>query len=148
MPYLISILAACGLFAGFLLLAGYEQKRGVRFMARQRYALDRKVSRSLFVFEHVDWGAFLAHATRSSIQVMAHDLAHGTLMIVRAFERTLTRMVRSLRMQRDGTLPLREPGESRLDGTMSYLKRNLNRSRKAPQAPTAMTDIMPREKGE
>ena len=107
MPYLITILIIALLFFGFLLMTMYEQSRGQRLLASLRYRLDRKVERALFVVEHVDWGAFTAHLTRTAFTTLAHDIAHGSLVAVRATERTLTRAVRSLRSSRDnaGQLP-------------------------------------------
>lgn len=143
MPYLISILAASLLFFGFLSLTLVEARRGARLFARFRYRLDARVSRAQFLFEHIDWGAFTAHLTRTSIETLAHDMAHGTLLLVRSLERGLTRFVRALRMRRDSALPPREPDAPRLTGAVTYLKQNLQRSRKSP--PTGMRDIVSRE---
>lgn len=102
MTHLISILAATALFFGFLLLTVYESRRGVRFFAAFRYKLDTRVARTQFLIEHIDWGAFTAHLTRTSLNTVAHDVAHGTLMIVRSAERNLTQAVSALRMRREG----------------------------------------------
>lgn len=110
MPYLIIILIAALLFFGFLLVTVYEQSRSKRFFASLRYRLDRRVERALFVVEHVDWGAFTAHLTRTTATTLAHDITHGTLVAVRATERQLTRAVRTLRSQRDDAAALPAPG--------------------------------------
>lgn len=130
MSYLITVLAACLLFFGFLLLTMYERERGVRFFAAARYRLDTKVAHTLFVMQNVDWGAFTAHLTRTSVEVLAHDIAHGTLMAVRAIERFLTRAVRLLRMRRDGMLPPSRGISARLSGTVTHVKQSLTRSKK------------------
>lgn len=106
MPYLIAVIAAFLAFAGFLLLTLYEAKRGTRFFASARYRLDRKAGKLFFVAGHVDWGAFTAHLTRTTFTTVAHDLAHGSLVAVRAVERFLTRAVRTLRLRRDDAASL------------------------------------------
>lgn len=111
MAYLISILIAGLLFLGFLLLTIYEFRRGARFFARSRYKLDAKVSRTGFLIEHIDWGAFTAHLTRMSLNTIAHDAAHATLMLVRSVERNLARAVSSLHMRREPPLALPEKRE-------------------------------------
>jgi len=102
MIHLISILVASALFFGFLLLTAYESRRGVRFFPAFRYKLDARVARTQFLIEHIDWGAFTAHLTRTSLTTVAHDVAQGTLMIVRSAERNLTRAVSALRTRREG----------------------------------------------
>lgn len=122
MPYLISILIAGLLFFGFLLLTYYEARRGTRLFAGSRYKLDKKVGRMVFLLEHVDWGAFTAHVTKTSLNTLAHDIAHGTLIAVRTVERFLTRAVYSLRRRRDdATLP---PGPSRIESRVTNIRDN------------------------
>lgn len=104
MTHLISILIASALFFGFLLITAYEARRGVRFFAAFRYKFDTRVAHTQFLIEHIDWGAFTAHLTRTSLNTVAHDLAHSMLMIVRSTERNLTRAVGVLRMRRDSLL--------------------------------------------
>lgn len=104
MPYLISILVAGLLFLAFLLLTAYEAKKGVRFFAGLRYKLDANVSRAGFLIEHIDWGAFTAHLTRTSLNTVAHDAANATLVAVRSAERNLTRAVGALRVRRENTI--------------------------------------------
>ena len=105
MPYLISILVAGVLFLAFLLLTVYESRRGERFFAAFRYKLDTKVARAGFLIEHIDWGAFTAHLTRTSLNTVAHDVAHSTLMLVRSAERNLTRAVNALHIRKENALP-------------------------------------------
>lgn len=140
MPYLISILIATLVFFGFLLLTYYESRRGVRFFATARYRLDKRAARAQFLFEHVDWGAFTAHLTKTSLNTVAHDIAHVTLIAVRAVERFLTRAVSALRRNRErDALP--SAGASRLQSGMAYLKQNLR-----PRGPRPrMNDILRRQ---
>ena len=144
LPYVIAILVTSLFLFGFLLLTLLEGRRGTRFFSRSRYRLDTKVSRTMFIVEHVDWGAFGAHLAKTTLEIVAHDLAHASLMAVRSIERFLTRAVRALRMRREGMMPLREQGVSRLTGTVTYLKQNLRRSGK----PRTMGDIVRREERE
>ena len=102
MNQLISVLIASALFFGFLLLTAYESRKGVRFFPAFRYKLDTRVARTQFLIEHIDWGAFTAHLTRTSLNTIAHDAAHGTLIIVRSAERNLTQAVSALRTRREG----------------------------------------------
>jgi len=120
MPYLISILLASLLFFGFLLLTWYESRRGTRFFPSSRYRLDAKVARLAFLIDHVDWGAFTAHLTKTSLNTIAHDLAHGTLIAVRAVERFLTRAVYALRRRKEaGVLP---SATARLENRVTHLR--------------------------
>ena len=139
MPYLVSILIASLIFFGFLLFTYYESRRGTRFFAASRYRLDKKVARMSFLLEHVDWGAFTAHVTKASLQTVAHDTAHASLIAVRAVERFLTRAVSALRRSREG-IALSSPSATRLGTTVTNLTTNLRR-----RAPSA-TDIIRREK--
>lgn len=109
----------------FLLLTVYESRRGVRFFARSRYKLDTKVSRAGFLIEHIDWGAFTAHLTRTSLNTIAHDAAHATLLAVRSAERSLTRAVSALRMRREDplSLPVKGPARSQSTRPMSDILR-------------------------
>jgi hypothetical protein len=141
MTYLVSVLVATLLFFGFLLLTLYEGRRGVRFFAGARYKLDMKITRTAFLIEHIDWGAFSAHVTRTSLNTIAHDIAHGTLILVRATERFLTRAVRALRTRRDlQTLP----GES----ATSVVANRVVRSFRKPREVRPMNDIVRKEAGE
>jgi hypothetical protein len=138
MPYLISILLASLLFFGFLLLTYYESRRGVRFFATTRYRFDTKMARIGYLIEHVDWGAFTAHLTKTSLNTIAHDAAHGTLMVVRTAERLLTRIVSALRRSRDGVV-LSQGGVGRITDRVTTLTTTIRR--RAPRA----NDIVRRE---
>jgi hypothetical protein len=140
MPYLISILVASLLFFGFLLLTAYERRRGTRLFAAARYRLDLRVARVQFLIAHIDWGAFTAHLTRTSLETVAHDAAHGTLVGVRAVERFLTHAVRSLRTRRDGALPPHQPPPSLTDPA-GHVKQSLRSSRRM----RPMGDVVRRE---
>ncbi len=138
MPYIIYLGVPFLLLALFVALVVAEQRRGRRLvLAGRRYNLDLKASRAAFVIRHVDWGAFLNDIVRTSMERLAHDLAHTTLMIVRAVERQLTGFVRTLRARRDEPLlPARAPdAPSRLAQAASHLKKTVRRSRKVPVLP-------------
>ncbi|MDB5189732.1 MAG: hypothetical protein JWN49_58 [Parcubacteria group bacterium] len=128
MAYLIAIVILVALLVAFLVLVGFEERSGKRLLAGRRYMLDGKVERVSFILQHVDWGAFSADVARSSIERAAHDIAHGSLIAVRALERFLTRVVRTLRTRRD--VPLPPPSVSRTTATVTYLKRAVQRTRR------------------
>ncbi|CAN5719183.1 hypothetical protein BH11PAT2_BH11PAT2_08330 [soil metagenome] len=128
MAYLIAISILVGLLLAFLIFTSFEQRSGKRMFAGRRYVLDTKVQRASFILAHVDWGAFSADVARSSIERAAHDVAHGSLIAVRALERFLTRVVRTLRTRRD--VPLPPPSVSRTTATVTYLKRAVQRTRR------------------
>ncbi len=97
MAYLIFTLITLGLLGGFFILSDYEAKSGVRVFARERSRLDASVEKAEFILTHVDLGAFLREEVRHLASRVAHDIAHLTLIAVRAVERVLTNLVRHLR---------------------------------------------------
>jgi hypothetical protein len=120
----------------FLLLVTYEERRGNRLvLSGRRYLLDKRTTRLAFVIRHVDWGAFLWDLTRTSMERIAHDLAHSTLIGVRFLERQLALAVRTLRARRDEpVLPARNADKpSRLESAVSAVKKTVQRSRKQPK---------------
>ena len=132
-PYFIAIAVPLVLLVLFLALVAVEERRGRRlFFPGRRYALDLKAERAAFVIQHVDWGAFTSDLARTSFERLAHDLAHTTLIFVRALERQLTKLVRVLRARRDQHfLPQRSTEKpTRMESAISYLKRTVYRSRK------------------
>ncbi|MDB4992307.1 MAG: hypothetical protein JWL75_552 [Parcubacteria group bacterium] len=133
--YLIAIFIPLGILVGFLLLITVEGRRGARIiLPGRRYQFDLKAARALFILKHVDWGAFAHDLTRTGIERMAHDIAHSTLMAVRALERQLTQVVRTLRARREHPLfPISAADRpSRIQTTISYVKKTVRRSRKQP----------------
>lgn len=99
MEYLIVILGTIFLLVGFLVLTGYEQRRGFRYFETQRKKLDMFARRVSFIFEHVDFASFLRHLVLSTAEIIAHELVRLVLLAVRAFERLLTRAVKYLRLR-------------------------------------------------
>jgi len=100
MASLIFILVSLTLLVGFFMLSAYETRRGVRLFARERARLDGDVTRITFVLTHVDFGAFVRDLVIHATHCIVHDIAHFSLLIVRAIERSLTRLVRFLRTWR------------------------------------------------
>ncbi len=97
MSYLTAIFTTGSLlvvFAGVLLV---ERKRGVRFFPATRARFDARTARMFYVVEHVDWGAFSSHIFKLSVEKIAHDIVHGTLIFIRFVEKSLTRAIRVLR---------------------------------------------------
>ncbi len=99
MANLVFILTTLGLLAGFFVLAGYEERRGVRVFAGLRTRFDQNVGRIEFILAHVDFGAFLLDEAHRFAVRLGHDIAHLSLLVVRATERLLTRTVRYFRTQ-------------------------------------------------
>jgi len=97
MVYLLFILATIALLGGFFALTQYEARRGARLFAEKRALLDRNIERVAFIIEHVDLGAYLRDEVRHLVGRISHDIAHLSLLAVRAVERLLTRLVRYLR---------------------------------------------------
>ncbi len=112
MLFVIFIGTALILFGGFLLLTAYERRHARVFDAMRR-KLDRVIFRLTFIVTHVDWSGFSKHMVRTSLERIAHDLAHGALQVVRFLERTLTRTVRFLRERRAGVITTHEDGAKR-----------------------------------
>lgn len=138
MIYFILIGISLILFGGFLVLVSFERARGLRIAGVYRNKLDKKVARAVFVAQHVDWGAFTRHLLGTAIERLAHDIAHGTLRIVRTTERTLTRFVKHLRERRGMTVD-----ETALDDESHPFRTGINKlryalrsARKASRKPT------------
>lgn len=97
MAPLIFLLVAIVLLGGFIALTRYEGARGARLFAGSRSRLDARVEHALFIYEHVDFNAFVEEETKALLLRVGHAIAHLTLQSVRAIERLLTRAVRHLR---------------------------------------------------
>src|SRR3989338_9918767 len=106
MGYVVAILISLALLAGFLLLTRFETRRGTRFFSVYRAALDARTERAMFIFTHVDFESFVKEQSRLLFARVAHDIAHLSLLVVRAVERLLTRLVKHLRI-RHGVTPVK-----------------------------------------
>jgi len=93
---------------GLFVLTGYEARNGVRLFGPQRRSLDAWVERVAFVLTHVDFKSFLQDLVRRLAQRVAHDVAHFSLLAVRATERFLTRIVRHLRTESTASVQPKE----------------------------------------
>ena len=100
MMHLVIICITLALMFGFALLADYESRKGIRYAAVHRAKLDAKVEHLAFVLTHVDFMSFLRDEALHFVHRASHDVAELTLRAVRAAERLLTRIVRSLRTQK------------------------------------------------
>ena len=100
MANLFFILTTLVLLGAFFVLVGYEERRGIRVFASARTRLDQQVVRLAFIFTHVDFGAFFLDEMHRFAVRLGHDVAHVSLLMVRAAERLLTRTIRHLRTQR------------------------------------------------
>jgi hypothetical protein len=133
MTYLIFVLAAIALLAGFIVLTWYEGRRSSRVLHHHRSRLDSVVSRALFITKHVDLAAYLRDEARRLAENGGHIALHLTLRAVRSVERLLTRLVRHLRSRAETD---REPRETMRDfvKTLSHLKGQLETTRPVREA--------------
>lgn len=128
MVYLVFMLAAIGLLAGFFALTHYETRRGARVFARSRADLDQKVAHAEFILSHIDFAAFARDEMRRAMHRIGHEVAHISLQTVRAAERGLTRLVRHLHAQKEVDATPRETARSFVK-TLSDFKGRLKASR-------------------
>lgn len=105
MGYLIFLLLSIALLGGFLVLTGYETRRGARVLDVTRARLDRETERAFFIVEHVDLVAYVREETQHFLERFGHDIAHLFLQAVRAAERLLTHLVRTLRTRSESAAP-------------------------------------------
>ena len=124
MTHLILIVATLALLIGFLALTSYEARNGARFYARYRYHLDRIIGRIEFILENINFGEFLRDEIRHLASRIGHDIAHFSLIVVRAIERLLTRLVRHLRTRPEIDTAPRETAREFVK-TLSDFKDNL-----------------------
>lgn len=99
MGSLIFVFTTLILLVGFVALTWYETAHGVRFFAPQRASLDQTIGRIEFIVDNVDLVAFLRDEARHFARRIGHDIVHFSLLLVRAVERLLTRLVRHFRSQ-------------------------------------------------
>lgn len=93
--------------------------------------LDKRVARVSFIIAHVDWSAFAKHLVRSNTERALHDVAHGSLIVVRFIERTLTGVVRAMRERRSGlVLPASGRQHTSLRETLRGFRRALRKGGK------------------
>lgn len=119
MVALILVLSSIVLFVGFVFLTRFEERRGMRYFPKTREALDGRVSAIGSKARTMDLGESTASFLRRLGHRLLHDVAHISLLAVRWVERTLTRVVRSLRAKRAEQAP------SAFVATMTDFKRDL-----------------------
>lgn len=128
MAHLVFVLSALALLAGFLALTQYEARRGARFLAPVREHLDRSAARAEFILAHVEFAAFAREEARRAMHRIGHDIAHISLLAVRAAERLLTRLVRHMRVQHGVSAAPRENARPFVQ-TLSEFKDKLKAAR-------------------
>ena len=121
---LIFILISLVLLAGFSALTVYEARRGVRFYAAGRSRFDAFISHAAFILTHADFALFIKNELKDLGTRIGHDIAHLSLLTVRAAERLLTRLVRRLRPAQDIDITPRETSREFVK-TLSDFKDNL-----------------------
>lgn len=123
------ILISLALIIAFLAVTDYEAQKGRRFFARERERLDQGVERVLSVVTHVDFGALIREEVRRLLGRVSHDIAHISLQLVRATERLLTRLVRSLRSRYASHSTLDRSSAREFVKTLSDFKAKLKETR-------------------
>ncbi len=108
MGYSIFLIITLALLGGFIALTRYEAQAGIRFFSPERNRLDEGVAQALCIRDHVDIGAFVRDEIRRAAHHSWHALVTLSLQGVRAVERSLTRLVRSLRAKHTEIAPSRE----------------------------------------
>jgi hypothetical protein len=116
-----------------LLLTAFEMRSGSRLAEPLRRKLDARIARLAFIAAHIDWSAFIKHVVRSTIDRVAHDSAHASLVMVRFVERVLTRAVRSLRERRVGLVATHT--ESRQKATLRETLQKFRKTLKKVHVP-------------
>lgn len=130
MSYFIITSIAVGLLLSYVVVLVVERSRGKRLFQVYRTRLDARVTRGVYIVNHIDWGAFFGHVLKVSLEKIAHDIVHGILLAVRTVERSLTKAIRLLR----GRLAHRGDAVDAQEGF--ELTRTLRRFRKKPQIDT------------
>lgn len=130
MTYFIVLAALLAILAAFLGLTAYEARTKRRIFAGARYRLDTRVARLEFIARHVDWGAFSADVARTAFLRAAHDVMHGTLVLVRTVERLLTRAVKNLRETRTVAPVARQPLGDRIRAAVTYVQQAVRDARR------------------
>ncbi len=128
MGALVASLVSLALLCGFLILTGWEARRGTRFFAAERSALDGHVSRAAFIAEHVDLAAYARAEFARAMARVGHMVAGFTLELVRTAERFLARLVRRMRMRHELSAPTR-PSSRAFVQTLSEFKGRLHDTR-------------------
>jgi len=131
MTYFLYILISGASLVLFLGLVFLEKKRGCRFiLPALRTHLDRKIARMAYVGRQVDWGAFGAHITKSTLEMLAHITAHRALLFVRSVERFLTGVVRALRARRYTIETLPTEAVSKTREAVTFVRQTFRRTRR------------------
>lgn len=97
MSYLLGTIITFAVVLLFVAVLLVERTRQRRFFPTVRARFDARVERTVYIIEHIDWGAFFGHVLKLSLEKIAHDIVHGILLMVRTIERSLTRAIRVLR---------------------------------------------------
>lgn len=130
------ILLALTLLVGYIAVLVYEARRGTRFLEVRRARLDDMAGKAAFIVRHVDFASFAREELTRLARKAGHDLAHLTLVSVRALERLLTQLVRRLRMHAErAELPARE-STRHFVRTLSEFKGHLETTR--PEMPEVL----------
>lgn len=137
MFYLLFILVAILLLAGFLMLTAVEARRGVRLFAPLRAKLDENVAQASEELSRVDLAVFVLHLLRDATHRVLHDVAHLSLLLIRAIERELTHLVKHVRSSRTPIAPEMKE-QSPVKKAAWYVKKALQKSREVETTPSGV----------
>lgn len=93
----IAIAVVALLLAGFLFLTTVEAGRGARIAPAARAALDSVATRAAATLSSGRILTSAAHGASLAARHVVHEAAHIVLTVIRVLERTLTRIVRTIR---------------------------------------------------
>lgn len=136
MVYILFILLSLALLLGFLALTTVETRRGVRVFAPLRAKLD-ELAQASEELSRVDLAVFVLHLLRDATHRVLHDLAHLSLLLIRAIERELTRLVKHVRSNRTPIAPEMKE-QSPVKKAAWYVRKALQKSRETETTPAGV----------
>ncbi len=99
MTYILLTSVFLVLFIGFYAVTAFETRRKGRLvLPSARQAFDAQLERIGFLLAHINFVSFVREESLRLFARAVRASAHASLRVVRAAERTLSRLVRRLRM--------------------------------------------------
>ncbi len=111
-------------FVAFVVILRVEAFQDVRFFGAARTRFDRFTTRIGFILVHVDFSAFTWQLVKDSSMHVLHIVLHLLLLGIRFIERTLTRTVRVIRVQKAET-----ESDDSLKTTSDFFKKVASRTK-------------------
>ena len=123
MGYLIAVIISVTLLVLFLLLTAREAHTGTRLFGNVRSALDERLRDTAFFVRQINLALILAHAVRSFLEHLAHEVVQVVLAGVHALERLLIRTIHTLQRRKESVKTLH--AETHLEEVVTTIKRTL-----------------------